>query len=140
VRELILEQREKGATVLFSSHIIPDVESLCDRVAIVLRGRLHRVGTLAELGRNSVERVTVRCLPPALFEWPSRWGETIERRELGEETELTLRDPARLDEVLETLVRLRASIRSVTPERASLETLFLAAAATPAAGADRRSA
>jgi ABC-2 type transport system ATP-binding protein len=140
VRELILEQRERGVTVLFSSHIIPDVESLCDRVAIVLRGRLHRVGTLAELGRNSVERVTVRCVPPAMFEWPSRWGEWIERRDLGDETELALRDPARLDEVLETLVKLRATIRSVTPERASLESLFLAAAGAAPAGADRRSA
>src|SRR5207247_6770735 len=46
VRELILEQRERGVTVLFSSHIIPDVEMLCDRVAIVFAGRLTRVATV----------------------------------------------------------------------------------------------
>ena len=38
VRDLILEQRERGTTVLFSSHILPDVEMLCDRVAIILKG------------------------------------------------------------------------------------------------------
>src|SRR4029077_16181187 len=40
VRELILEQRDRGTTVLFSSHILPDVEILCDRVAIILQGVL----------------------------------------------------------------------------------------------------
>jgi ABC-2 type transport system ATP-binding protein len=38
VRELILEQRRRGVTVMFSSHILPDVEMLCDRVAIVIGG------------------------------------------------------------------------------------------------------
>src|SRR5207253_5714174 len=43
VRELIHEQRERGVTVLFSSHILPDVEMLCDRVAMIFQGRLTRV-------------------------------------------------------------------------------------------------
>src|SRR5689334_23532385 len=53
VRELILEQRAKGTTVLFSSHILPDVELLCDRVAILLEGRLERVATVGDLIEGS---------------------------------------------------------------------------------------
>ena len=53
-RDLILEQRERGATVFFSSHILQDVELLCDRVAIVDRGNLRSVGRLDEFLQNSV--------------------------------------------------------------------------------------
>ena len=140
VRELILEQRSHGVTVLFSSHIIPDVESLCDRVAIVLNGRLHRVGTLAEMTRRSVQRVTVRCGPAAILERPAAWGEGVTRREAGDETEFVVHDPARLDEVLETLVRQRVPVHSVVPERASLEALFLEAAESDRPGSQSRTA
>ena len=55
VRELILEQRERGVTVLFSSHILPDVEMLCDRVGVVLGGaaRAHRHGRTSSSRRSS---------------------------------------------------------------------------------------
>jgi len=140
VRALIQEQRARGTTVLFSSHIIPDVEALCDRVAIVLHGRLHRVGTLSELARGSVSAVTVCCGGAAIFERPPSWGDRVTRRESGEATEFVVHDPALLDQVLEVLVRHRASVQSVTPERASLESLFLAAAETERAGAIGRTA
>ncbi len=128
VRELILEQRARGTTVLFSSHIIPDVEALCDRVAIVLRGRLHRFGTPAEMARESVRRVTILCARAAIFERPASWAETVTRRDGPEVTEFVVHDAGRLDEVIEVLVRHRVSIHAVTPERATLESLFLEAA------------
>jgi hypothetical protein len=49
VRDLILEQRERGTTVLFSSHILPDVETLCDRVAIIREGKLVAVEEINSL-------------------------------------------------------------------------------------------
>jgi ABC-2 type transport system ATP-binding protein len=49
VRDIILARAAAGATVFFSSHIIPDVEALCDRVAIVVDGRLRAIGTVDEL-------------------------------------------------------------------------------------------
>jgi ABC-2 type transport system ATP-binding protein len=49
VRDIILELRAQGKTVCFSSHVLSDVESLCDRVAILNRGRLHGLGTLDEI-------------------------------------------------------------------------------------------
>ncbi len=49
VRELILELRDEGRTVLFSSHILSDAEVLCSRVGILVQGRLVKAGTLGEL-------------------------------------------------------------------------------------------
>lgn len=49
IRDIILEQKEKGKTVLLSSHILSDVESLCDRVGVILNGVVVRVGVLADL-------------------------------------------------------------------------------------------
>ncbi len=58
VRDLILELKRRGKTVFFSTHILPDVETLCDRVGVIIGGRLRDVGTLADLlsaGVKSVE-------------------------------------------------------------------------------------
>lgn len=60
IRELILEQRRRGVTVLFCTHIIPDVEAICDRLAVIVDGRCVREGSVAELtqasaGDNQVE-------------------------------------------------------------------------------------
>ena len=49
IRDLILEQKQKGKTILLSSHILSDVESLCDRVGVILNGVVVKVGILADL-------------------------------------------------------------------------------------------
>ena len=49
VRDIILARSRSGTTVFFSSHIIPDVEALCDRVAIVIDGTVRAVGSLSDL-------------------------------------------------------------------------------------------
>jgi ABC-2 type transport system ATP-binding protein len=49
VRDIILAQARAGTTVFFSSHIIPDVEALCDRVAIVVDGTVRAVGSVSDL-------------------------------------------------------------------------------------------
>ena len=55
VRDIILAQREKGTTVFFSSHIIPDVETICDRVAILIDGSVRAVGEVREIVAQEVE-------------------------------------------------------------------------------------
>src|SRR5687768_2488365 len=49
IRDLILELRDEGRTVFYSTHILPDVEMTCDRVAMVFAGRTRSVGPLTEL-------------------------------------------------------------------------------------------
>jgi ABC-2 type transport system ATP-binding protein len=59
VRDLILELRRAGKTVLFSTHILSDAEALCDRVAVLRAGRLLKVGPLAELLRVDIAHMEV---------------------------------------------------------------------------------
>src|SRR5689334_11213769 len=81
VRDLILEQRARGTTVLFSSHILPDVEMLCDRVAILLGGRLRRVDTVHELVRGGRHPVEIRCSGETMLELPASWRDRVTRRD-----------------------------------------------------------
>jgi len=59
VRELILEERRRGRTIFFSSHILSDVETLCDRVAILREGKVVEEGRLDTLLRREVERTEI---------------------------------------------------------------------------------
>jgi ABC-2 type transport system ATP-binding protein len=58
-RELLLELKRRGKTILISSHILSEVESVCDRVAILENGALKRVGTLQELSAGGSTRLFV---------------------------------------------------------------------------------
>jgi ABC-2 type transport system ATP-binding protein len=111
VRDLIVELRERGKTVFFSSHILTDVEAVADRVAIVARGEIRAQGVPAEL---------------------------VKRTLLG--TDLVLRLPDRADDGDDTLAAARAAgakVVAVTPRHETLEDLFLRqinAPAQPAGG------
>jgi ABC-2 type transport system ATP-binding protein len=67
VRDLVLELARQGKTIFFSTHILSDVESICDRVGMIFRGRLVREGALGSLLDGTVRAVEVRCtgLSPA---------------------------------------------------------------------------
>src|SRR5262245_43005291 len=150
VRDLILEQRAAGTTVLFSSHILPDVEILCDRVAIVLHGRLTRVATVGELVSDSQQQVEIRCTGISTVAVPVELSDWITRQDRPNETVFTVTDDTQLNLAIAWLLRAGAEIRAVTPQRASLEALFLATAEAEqrdragddagAAPAERRSA
>jgi ABC-2 type transport system ATP-binding protein len=69
VRDIILTQAVAGVTVFFSTHIIPDVEMICDRVAIVVDGKVRAVGAVSELvsaEATSYEATFVGAVPADL--------------------------------------------------------------------------
>ncbi len=59
VRDLILELKRRGKTVLFSTHILPDVEALADRVGVILGGQLRDVGRISDLLSPRIRSVEV---------------------------------------------------------------------------------
>jgi ABC-2 type transport system ATP-binding protein len=145
VRELILEQRERGTTVLFSSHILPDVEILCDRIAIVMRSELQRIATVGELVQQGEQKIEIRCTGKPDLEVPPALASCLERGVRPHETVFLLSSDARLPEVLSWLLANGVDVRAVTPQRASLEELFMATAERAAGQAletepERRSA
>jgi ABC-2 type transport system ATP-binding protein len=127
VRDLILEQKANGVSVMFSSHILPDVELLCDRVAIVLKGRLARVAEVDELLRGPQQRVEIACRQLAQIEIPARWREVLRLEARGPGALMVLDHADLLNEVLRWLLASGAQVTSVTPHRSSLEALFLSA-------------
>jgi len=131
VRELVLEQRRQGTTILFSSHILPDVEMLCDRVMIIMGGRLVRTATLQDLMQHGAHGVEIRCVGSPVLELPAAWGGKLVRYEHADGTAFMLSEAPLLDEVLAWLIRAGVGLRAVTPQRATLEELFLSAAEPP---------
>ena len=75
VREILLRAREAGKTVFLSSHLLSEVEQICDRLAIVIRGRVAQVGTLAEL-LESQDRfvITAKGIDAIMFEGSQQNG------------------------------------------------------------------
>jgi len=69
VREILLKARNAGKTVFLSSHLLSEVEQICDRMAIVIKGRVARVGTVSELleAQNRFV-ITARGIDELLFE------------------------------------------------------------------------
>jgi len=128
VRDLILEQRERGVTVMLSSHILPDVETLCDRVAVVLKGRLERIALVGELVQGGTPRIELRIAGQPPPDWPPSLAGAVRLAASGVDGVLTLHEPAKLQLLLAWLVERRVEVRSVTPMRTSLEELFMAAA------------
>jgi ABC-2 type transport system ATP-binding protein len=126
VRDLILEERARGRTVMFSSHILSDVEMLCDRVAIVNRGELTAYGSLDQLLRREIRAVEVElsrvddALSTALA------GLTgVVRGTLHDKVLLSVEGEDRVGEVLALAVAHQARVHAVTPKRETLEDLFV---------------
>ena len=114
------EERDRGRTVLLSSHILSEVESLCDRVSIIRSGRTVETGTLAEmrhLTETSVD-VTVTGPPPSAAELPDVRDLEVDGHRLR-----FLVPTARLGATLEVLGR--RGIESLVSQPPTLEQLFL---------------
>ena len=120
VRDLILSLRATGRTVLFSSHILQDAEMLCDRIAILDKGRLRCVGRLDEMVASGVEwfEVTVR----GAFALPA--GVTLLSRD-GQRSLLRVSDLESLAELMAVVRESGAQVSSIWPKRKTLEDLFL---------------
>lgn len=126
VRDIILRLREEGKTVFFSTHILPDVEMICDRVGILVRGRLRAVGAVHELvGAASVTsvEVVVEGLAEAGIQEASRLGGTVVRR--GHQVLIRLEGEAGVSALLDSVRRHAGRLVSLVPHKRSLEDLFL---------------
>ena len=129
IRDLILELGRAGKTVMFSTHILPDVEMTCDRVAIVAGGRLRSVGTLASLLSPRVLSTEVVLRPGAS---PPSLPEGARRLPGDGVLAIELPAGADVDGYLRAALAAGAAVVSVAPRRESLEDLFVRQAAADA--------
>ena len=119
-RECIAEERASGRTVLLSSHILSEVEALCDRVSIIRVGRTVDSGTLTDLRhltRTSIDAV-LAAPPNGLATLPGVHGLDVEGTRVRFQV-----DTAQLGGVLAELTRI--GVRSLVSKPPTLEELFL---------------
>jgi ABC-2 type transport system ATP-binding protein len=131
VRDLIAGLRQEGKTVFMNSHILSDIEVLCDRVAILKRGKLAHVGQLDELrrgisgsGDDRLEVVVTGTDAEALAaQLTSKKDFQITTTPSGLRVEVL--EQEQVDEVIVALRRAGGKLVSVQPVRHSLEDLFV---------------
>jgi ABC-2 type transport system ATP-binding protein len=126
VRDLILGLRDQGKTVFFSSHIIPDVEMICDRVGIVMKGRMVASGTVEELmTAGHTHHIEVICEGISAADIPELGSLASRTLQQGRRCLMVIPEPERLTAVLQLIASRGGTLISVVPEKRSLEELFV---------------
>ena len=128
IRDIILSLRDQGKTVFFSTHILPDVEMICDRVGIIADGKVRAVGTLNELVEARLLGTEVHLRLPdgaddAAVEALAEGAES--HRRVGDELIAFLAADADVDAYLARTREAGASVISVAPRHQTLEDVFL---------------
>ena len=116
---VIMDLRNDGRTVLFSTHVLSEAEALCDRVGILRNGRLVQVDSVAELTKARVRRLTVTFaeVPPADLAIPGATEIHLQDNQMG----FTVRGS--IDQILKTLARF--TVVDLSIDEPSLEEIFL---------------
>jgi ABC-2 type transport system ATP-binding protein len=136
VRSLILELRDQGRTVFFSSHILADAEALCSRVAVVAGGRLAATGRLSDMLAFEIrgwELVIADLRPEVLARIAGQLQKTTEISPQRYALELPLHLPP--ERILADLTATGATLVSLNPIRDTLEDFFVRRVAEVGEGA-----
>jgi ABC-2 type transport system ATP-binding protein len=124
VREVVRELRARGTAVVLNSHLLSEVEMVCDRVAIVDRGRLVRSGRLDELvGGNLELRVRLDRIDQRALDLLGGHGEIVAHE--GGEVLLLADDPAAVADLAAELVQAGYGLLALVPLQRSLEDVFV---------------
>ena len=135
VRDLILQLRNEGKTVFFSTHILSDAEALCDRVAILNGGHLQGCGELHQilsLGASVTELLLDNPPQSALDDLKSVVASMVRT---GDRVRLEIHDEASIDKVLAICMSRKVKVISLNPVKMSLEDYFLSKVKEPGPGA-----
>ncbi len=125
VREVILRLKERKKTVFFSTHILSDAETLCDRVAVLNHGRLQGCGelnTILRLGVTTTEFVLEAPSAQVMAELMPCASSVIRT---GERVRLEIPEEGKAQRSLEIILRGKTKVISMNPVKRSLEDYFL---------------
>ena len=123
IRDLLLEQKARGATIFLNSHLLSEVERLCDRVAILNEGTLLREGSVADLTRaQAAWQLEARPAAPDVLLAACR---SVPGASVAEGRVQILGDAAALNKLIDALRGHGVEILAITPRRDSLEDVFV---------------
>jgi ABC-2 type transport system ATP-binding protein len=128
MRELVREEASRGATIFFSSHILGQVEAVCDRVGIMNEGRLVAEDTIEGLresmGTGSTLELAVDRVPDDLtLDGIEAVSEVMAG---GDVIRVTVSDPSAKSEIINRVEAQGATVTDISTQQASLEDLFAA--------------
>ncbi|MDQ4120992.1 MAG: ABC transporter ATP-binding protein [Acidobacteriota bacterium] len=129
IRELIAGLKEKGVTVFMSTHILSDIEALCDRVAILRKGKLAATGKLDELLTESGEtqsfEITLNATAPEALASFLQNLNSVSVVPTASGARVQIEDESQIEKVLAASRNFGGKLVSVHPVRQSLEELFV---------------
>lgn len=124
VRDIIHELKAEGTCVFLNSHLLSEIEVTCDRVAFIQHGEVVRVIELATLDQNlSVVTIRAAGLTPEVLAGLSKWSQNVQANN-GQIT-MTVQKESDLPEITRYLVAQQAEVYAITPNRVSLEEIFI---------------
>jgi ABC-2 type transport system ATP-binding protein len=125
VRDIIVEEAKAGRTIFFSTHILSDVESLCDRVCMLRRGEVVVSGMLRELLDTGSQwsEITLTAVTPELRE--AVVAMDVKLRDMAGAWIIEAEGDAKTRAVLEKALAMGAHIDAVVPKRETLEAIFV---------------
>ena len=123
VRDLILRLRDMGKTVFFSTHILSDVEMICDRVGVLVEGKLVASGYIDNLLKEETSSVEI-CASGLNIKALERIN-SVEKKIItrGDKNYISVRSESERDEVLKIIFEEKGKIISIVPQKKSLEAL-----------------
>ncbi len=124
VRLLIQEVARGGVTVFFSSHILSDVEALCDRVGVVAGGRLVAVGRVEDLARARVKAVELRCTGVERDALAALGAGLVRTRRDGDILTFEVADERAANRAARLIMELGGSLMALAPVTETLEEVF----------------
>jgi ABC-2 type transport system ATP-binding protein len=138
VRDILVDLKKRGKTIFFSSHILSDMETLCDRVCIIRDGIIAKsvvLDDLLRMGEGTVE-VTARGWRAEMMRGMQEYVESV--RTTGEDAFLVVREQRFVRPVIERLFDGGAEVLAVVNRHRTLENLFLKEIARPDAGTAKK--
>jgi ABC-2 type transport system ATP-binding protein len=124
IRDLLKEEAAKGRTIFLNSHLLSEIELMCDRTAILRKGTIAAMGRIDELTRQgSTYRIKATGTPENLVEKLAAAGAGIEK--MNGHITLNVRDVAHLNALIDELRASGALLHELTPVRSSLEDVFV---------------
>jgi ABC-2 type transport system ATP-binding protein len=132
-KEVVLELGKRGTTILFSSHILSDVQDVADRIGILSRGRIRQIGTLNELkARMPIEKTIEVLLSHQSDKWQElkalRNVKSVEQASPGRilaKLEANAEAEEVVNDVIHSIAKLRIKVRGVTLLQPSLDEIYL---------------
>ena len=125
LRDILLAQKAKGRTVIFTSHILSDVERLCDRVVILQRGKITHEGLISELLAEDIERQEIELAGVSAELREALESFAIEVHDAEGTTLASVSSQTDLRKAVDLAGEGGARIVGISPQRKSLENLFV---------------